>query len=65
MFMSNMSVILLMCLPFMVYLGLKYFTFRRNQKIHKAEEINSILIKHSKKPSYDNVSDKDNNKKAA
>lgn len=65
MLMSNMLVILFISLPFAVFLGLKYLTYRNYKRIEKADEINSILIKHSKSHlAEDHNHDVDKNKAA-
>ncbi len=45
---DNTLVILLMVLPFLIFVGLKYQTYRKQKKMEVAEEINSILNKHGK-----------------
>lgn len=47
--MDNILVVFFMGLPFMVFLGLKYMTYKKHKQFEAAEEINSILLKHGKK----------------
>ncbi len=65
MLMNNMLVILFISLPFMVFLGLKYLTYKRYKKMEKADEINSILIKHSKSHVFENKPKVEDDKKKA
>jgi hypothetical protein len=44
---DNVLVTVLMSLPFLIFLGLRYQTYRKQKKMEVAEEINSILYKHS------------------
>jgi cbb3-type cytochrome oxidase subunit 3 len=60
--MDNVLVALFMGLPFMVFIGLKYVSYRRQKKYESAEEINSILLKHGKEKVFKND---DQDKKAA
>lgn len=50
MLMDNALVILFMTLPFLVFLGLKYQTYRKQKKMEMADEINAILSKHGQTP---------------
>jgi len=58
MLMDNTLVVLFMSIPFFVFLGLKYQTYRKQKKMELADEINSILSKHGK-PSNGHLGSKD------
>lgn len=61
--MDNMLVLLFMSIPFMVFLGLKYLTYKRQKKLEMADEINSILVKHGKTQVFDISSEKNDSDK--
>lgn len=63
--MDNILVFFFMGLPFMVFLGLKYMTYKKSKQYETAEEINSILLKHGQKKVFQTEEEKSYDKNKA